>query len=64
MEETEVLTMREGMSQWERKLVDALGLLDGDLEEFYDSVPLPGGHDAIIKAVRPKLFLRPASGFL
>jgi acetyl esterase/lipase len=45
---------REGMKRWESELVEKMGPLDPDLEEFYDVYTLSDGHQSRLKLVRPK----------
>lgn len=46
--------LRNEVSKWEKDLVRKLGPLAINLEEFYDKVPLPDGHENPLKIVRPK----------
>lgn len=45
--------------QNDRQLIARLGPLDPKLEEYYTYVPLPDGHNAEIKIIRPKGLLLP-----
>lgn len=56
--------MREARRQTERQLVLGLGPLHGSLTEYYTYVPLPDGHNAELKVIRPKSAVPGPSGFL
>jgi acetyl esterase/lipase len=56
MKKTDFVKLREQVRQWEKKLVEELGPLDGSLEEFYVTISLPDGHNTEMKVVRPKDF--------
>lgn len=50
----DLLVMREGMRQWEKMLVEALGPPDDRIEEFYHGIPLSDGFQLQLKIFRPR----------